>query len=120
MSEIPELKREYRENVRFIGRKTDYEALLTQLAEEASELAQAALKFRRALGYGTETPVRPAEACGSLLEEIADVCVCIDTLMIVDRFGDLLLILDGMTAMNDVRDRKAKRWAERIKEAAGR
>ena len=47
--------------------------LLAGLAEEASELAQAALKYRRALDQSNPTPVSDDEAYEHLCEEIADV-----------------------------------------------
>lgn len=51
--------------------------LLAQLAEEASELAQAALKYRRTLSNANPTPVGRKEAENMLLEEIADVKLCL-------------------------------------------
>ncbi|MCD8190415.1 MAG: hypothetical protein LUD78_09400 [Clostridiales bacterium] len=50
--------------------------ILAQLAEEAAELAQAALKLRRALDGTNPTPVTEGEARTNLLEEYADVCNC--------------------------------------------
>lgn len=47
--------------------------ILAQLAEEASELAQAALKLRRALDGTNPTPKNVNECAYNLLEEIADV-----------------------------------------------
>ena len=47
------------------------EYIWRQLAEEASELCQAALKVVRAMRL--ETPVRPEEALDRALEETADV-----------------------------------------------
>lgn len=46
-----------------------------QLAEEASELAQAALKLRRALDGKNPTPKSVKECEENLLEELADVKV---------------------------------------------
>lgn len=51
--------------------------VLAQLAEEASELAQAALKARRALeGSKNPTPVALGEALENLTEEMSDVLLC--------------------------------------------
>ena len=47
--------------------------MLCQLAEEAAELSQAALKLRRALGCNNPTPVTVEEARRNLVEEAADV-----------------------------------------------
>lgn len=54
--------------------------LLTRLAEEASELAQAALKLRRAMADKPDTPVSIKDAKNSLDEEIIDVFVLLDML----------------------------------------
>lgn len=50
--------------------------ILAQLAEEAAELAQAALKLRRALDGTNPTPVSEAEAGAALIEELSDVALC--------------------------------------------
>lgn len=47
--------------------------ILAQLAEEASELAQAALKLRRALDDTNPTPKSVAECEANLIEEFADI-----------------------------------------------
>ena len=47
--------------------------LLAQLAEEAVELAHAALKLRRVYDGVNPTPVKRSEAFDNLKEEIADV-----------------------------------------------
>lgn len=47
--------------------------ILAQLAEEASELAQAALKLRRALDGKTPTPKSVEECLKNIQEEMADV-----------------------------------------------
>lgn len=49
--------------------------ILAQLAEEASELAQAALKLRRALDGTNPTPKDIEECEMNLLEELADIKV---------------------------------------------
>lgn len=64
------------------------EELLGQLTEECGELIQATQKVRRDL-KGT-TPVSLEEAQVHLTEEIADVALCMDTLIelgLVDRTG---------------------------------
>lgn len=50
--------------------------VLAQLAEEAAELAQAALKLRRVLDGWNPTPVTEQEARQNLLEEYTDVVHC--------------------------------------------
>lgn len=54
--------------------------LLTRLAEEASELAQAALKLRRAMADKPDTPISIKDAKNSLDEEIIDVFALLDML----------------------------------------
>ena len=49
--------------------------ILAQLAEEASELAQAALKLRRAMDGTNPTPKDVEECEMNLLEELADIKV---------------------------------------------
>lgn len=55
-----------------IGEAATYE----QLAEEAAELAQAALKMARIIRGENPTPVTPEEASVNVIEEFTDVAVC--------------------------------------------
>ena len=77
--------------------------ILAQLAEESSELGQAALKLRRSLMMVNPTPVTPAEAADRLTEEIADVLVCINQL-----FGI------NWEIINEICKRKLGRWEGRL------
>lgn len=54
--------------------------ILAQLAEEAAELAQAALKLRRVLDGTNPTPVTEGAARNDLVEEYGDVLNCADQL----------------------------------------
>ena len=58
-------------------------AMLEQLAEEATELAQAALKAARILRKENPTPVTLSEACVKLREEYTDVIQCALELMLI-------------------------------------
>ena len=58
-------------------------AMLEQLAEEATELAQAALKVARILRKENPTPVTLSEADAKLREEYTDVVQCALELMII-------------------------------------
>lgn len=58
------------------------EAVLEQLAEEASELSQAALKLARKLRGVNPTPKTEEECWSVLLEEIADVQVAKEQLQL--------------------------------------
>ena len=53
-----------------------WDYMFRQLAEECSELSQAALKLVRSVNG--ETPVHPIEARAKYLEEMADVMVMLD------------------------------------------
>lgn len=84
---------------------------LYQLAEEASELAQAALKLAR-IKNGAPTPVTEDEAVEHLSEELADVLNCFYILTYqngrdYDRFRD---------RVESISCGKLDRWARRIKE----
>lgn len=59
--------------------------LLCQLAEEAAELASAASKMMRIIDGANPTPVTPEAGWKKLLEESADVQVCL---------GEILSIAD--------------------------
>lgn len=81
------------------------EELLRQTAEEAAELAQAALKVIR-VARGT-TPLDGETAVDMLIEEIADVQNCI------------AVLAERLTALRDKADKisveKMKRWKERLR-----
>ena len=78
--------------------------LLAQLAEEAAELSQAALKLRRALTGINPTSVTVDEARKSLVEEAADV---------YNVLGLLLDAEDNAEIYSIIR-RKKQRWLKRL------
>lgn len=80
--------------------------VLTQLAEEAAELAQAALKLRRALTGTNPTPRSVKECEQGLVEELADVNTCLTVL-------DFKMELDWETAVTMI-GKKTARWAQRL------
>lgn len=82
------------------------EDLLCQLAEEASELSQAALKLRRAITHTNPTPVSESDAEANLIEEMADVIFCCN-LIEVKRS---MLVGDR----EKIRTQKTERWAKRL------
>lgn len=61
----------------FIRSKLNQEELLCQLAEEAAELSQAANKLRRAINGKNPPRCTKQEAYNNLLEECADISVCL-------------------------------------------
>ncbi len=84
-------------------------ACLEQLAEEAVELAQAALKMARIRRSESPTETSESEARGALREEIADVLTCIDVI----REGDMVPLKD----IGDTCLRKRERWELRLRAA---
>lgn len=78
--------------------------LLAGLAEEACELAQAALKLRRVMNGKNPTPVGIQDALIAFDEEIADVELCLEQVALKDR-----------DRIRDIRNMKLARWIERLK-----
>jgi NTP pyrophosphatase (non-canonical NTP hydrolase) len=66
--------------IEYVRAHLSKEELLAQLAEECNELGKAALKLRRAYSGENPTPVKRADAFANLVEEIADVTLCIEVL----------------------------------------
>ena len=83
---------------------------LAQLAEEATELAKAALKYRRTLDDENPTPVSKGEAFKNLVEEIDDIGLCLEVLALMWR----------VEFNSSSREKKLKRWVERLKNASER
>ena len=82
--------------------------LLAQLAEECTELAKAALKLRRTYSKTNPTPVKRREATSAVLEEIADVKLCLHAC----GFEKVSTLIE----CNRIMGAKADRWAERLKD----
>ena len=99
---------EYKDYRKFILEKLDERTLLEQLAEEASEVVQAALKLIRAKRLNNNvTPKTEQEAMLNLMEEIEDFSIVITLLY---RKDTKLLTTTGVTKWQN----KWKRWAERL------
>lgn len=86
--------------------------LLCQLAEEASELAQAALKLKRAMDGTNPTPMSVEECVENMDEEIADVSLLVDLLGYNKK--------EHLLSQIRVVQRKAERWLKRLEDAYGR
>lgn len=84
---------------------------LAQLAEEAAELAQAALKLRRALERKNPTPISTEEARNDLVEEIADVRLCLSALEMPNRYEE-------MKITHTIQE-KTWRWVRRLRSDMG-
>ncbi len=80
--------------------------MLAQLAEECSELAQAALKLRRTFEGTSPTPTSKETAEANLREEIADV-----TLTALYSIG---ISEEAIKEIMDIMDAKEIRWAQRL------
>lgn len=95
--------------IKQIREMLDTEEILCQLAEEAAELAQAALKLRRAITGDNPTHIPKEEAQNALTEEIADVELALDALGVWDD-DDISAWISG------IMEAKSRRWADRLKE----
>ena len=94
--------------INIIQAKVTEDELLCQMAEEAAELAQAALKLRRAITGKNPTPVSVEDARAALLEEIADVELCEWALRISS---------DHQAIINKIVGTKLRRWVDRLEGA---
>lgn len=94
--------------IEFIREQLSMEELLTQLAEECAELSKAALKLRRVYNGDNPTPVRRPEAYDNVIEEIADVMLCIDVLGMND--------FDHFKKITKIMESKTMRWKQRLQE----
>lgn len=74
-----------------------------QVAEEAVELAHAAMKMQRILTGTNPTPVTEKEAKGKVMEEICDLYNALEVLK-----------LDANMKYEGIRKKKMARWVERI------
>lgn len=97
-------------NLRKICEHLDAPELLAQLAEEAGELTQAALKLRRAMTGANPTPTPVSKAVTDLLEEISDVLNCLDAV-------EYSLELDPDTVLQ-IMECKRIRWVTRLEARA--
>lgn len=89
-------------NLTIISDSTPQDVLYEQLAEEASELSQAALKKARKLRGYSPTPKTHNEIDSNLNEELSDIYL-------------MLLILD-LHANFDICIDKAERWVNRLRQ----
>ena len=78
-------------------------ALCEAIAEEATELAQVALKYARILRNENPTPANKVDVMKNLTEEAGDVILCLDVCNIV--------------ADQNVMAAKLERWVQRVQES---
>ena len=81
-------------------------AMLEQLAEECSELAQASLKYARLLRGDNPTPKTEQECLEALTEETADVYLCMNLIMFAG--------VAGAETVEHITAEKFARWKERL------
>ena len=100
----------------YILDKLDERTLLEQLAEEASELSQAALKLIRAKALSNNvSPKTEQEALLALAEEMVDCSIVID--LLCEKNWEIVgTIRENILARSDdiKTSPKWKRWAERL------
>ena len=89
-----------------IAGKYGKEYMLRQMAEECSELSQAALKYIRALR--NETPMRIDEAIERRAEEIADVR------LMIDAVSATVLTEHDVDDVQAIKEQKLDRWKTRM------
>lgn len=104
-------------NARYILENLTEDELLTQLAEEAAELAQAALKKRRAITGYNPTPVTKSEATDQLREEIDDVDCCLLLAMAKAAECENKKMTAQAVEYLDSRYPKLARWRARLEKA---
>lgn len=101
-------------DLEYIAHNLSAEDILCSIAEEASELAKAALKLRRAITGTNPTPVTVDEALNNLIEEYSDTTGAFGVYA-VKQFGEDISIIAEKVGLTT--DTKYDRWAERIKES---
>ena len=98
-------------DLEYIVENLSEEDILCQISEEAAELAQAALKLRRAITQTNPTPVTAEKAADNLIEEYGDTVVAMTAYYMKHD------AIDGKVAEIIEQDNpKFNRWAKRIKE----
>lgn len=95
-------------DILFVREQLQPAALFGQLAEEAVEVAHAAMKVQRILEGANPTPVTEKEAMAKVMEEICDLYNALEVLKL-----DVSLKYEG------IRKKKMARWVERIRKAGG-
>jgi len=108
-------------DIEYIASKLSLEDILCQLAEEAAELSQAALKLRRVITGTNPTPFSAGDAKHALNEEIVDVAVATEAWFESEVGGiDGVETNDIKSALGTFADVKIARWAQRLKEKEGK
>ena len=93
-------------DLKYIEGRLSLDEIMAQLAEEAAELAQAALKLRRVDSKTNPTPLTFFDAFENLLGETADVMACL-------HVAGLKM---EPTLWQPRIDQNLARWAQRLRE----
>lgn len=94
-----------KQSIKTISEHYGYEAQSNQLVEECAELIQAVNKYRRAQGAGQRTTVTVEMALENLVEEMADVEICLE---------QIKHLLSCHDSVEKIKERKINRQLERI------
>lgn len=94
--------------IKYVRENLPREDLLCQLAEECAELGKAALKLARIYRGVNPTPVTRTDAFQNLVEEMADVTLCMEVLGL--NTPELLY------NCGQIWEEKSARWMRRLKE----
>lgn len=98
---------DYEKNLDYIRSKMPIAELYAALAEEAAELAHAALKYRRTITKDNPTPKAKEEALQSFLEELADMVICLNAINLPE---------EHLPKIQTIELQKIERWTQRLKE----
>lgn len=99
----------YIDAIEYVRNNLSQEELLCQLAEECAELGKAALKLRRVYDGTNPTPVKRSEAFNNLVEEIADVTLCLEVLG--------MNTAEVLYNCGKLWEEKSARWKNRLQES---
>ena len=95
------------ETLEYIRNNLTKEDLLCQLAEECAEFGKTALKMVRVLNGRNPTPIKRPEAFNNLIEEYADVLLCMEALGMETA--------EVHSMIREVQAEKLPRWKERLR-----
>lgn len=99
-------------DLEYIAANLSDEDILCQIAEEAAELAKAALKLRRAISQTNPTPMTVGEAVDNLFEEYGDTVGAFRVWAKKNNLDNEIYETSNENIYS-----KYARWAQRIKES---
>lgn len=88
------------------AKKLGLDVMLLQTQEECAELTKAISKYNRTRGIGQITEMSQGDAYQNMLEEIADVNICVE---------QLIYLLGVKEEINDLKDKAFEKVQERYK-----